>query len=235
MRDMKRINIIIIVIVVVVLTVSVYLDAKFPWGFRVLEERYFLYLKGRILSAIVFFKEEEDIEQKRKLILKYDEQDDWESLMQPAEEYLKLVPQDKEIWLLLAESYKRSDRLIDAERAVEKALELDAKFPWGLRALAAIYRTKAEQSPQLKQKYLSKAQLKIEEALKIAPDDAYVNIEAAKVYLAQDKKIKALKAVDKSLELKPEERYFLYFKGRILSAILSEKLNNKKRHSLILN
>jgi len=234
---MKRINIIIIVIVVVVLTVSVYLDAKFPWGFRVLEERYFLYLKGRILSAIVFFKEE-DIEQKRKLILKYDEQDDWESLMQPAEEYLKLVPQDKKIWLFLAESYKRSDRLIDAERAVEKALELDAKFPWGLRLLAVIYRTKAEQSPQLKQKYLSKAQLKIEEALKIAPDDAYVNIEAAKVYLAQDtqdKKIKALKAVDKSLELKPEERYFLYFKGRILSAILSEKLNNKKRHSLILN
>jgi cytochrome c-type biogenesis protein CcmH/NrfG len=211
---MKNLNIIITVIVIVVLTAAAFLVAKI---IRI-QSASKVDLSERVSIEKVALKEE-DIEQKRKLIWKYDEQGDRESLIQTAEEYLKLVPQDESIWVLLAENYMWSDKLIEAEKAVKEALKLDAKFPWGLRALAAIYRVKAEHSPQLKQEYLSKAQLKIEEALEIAPDDPWVNIEAAHIYLAQGREGEALEVTNKAIELRPEEKHFLDLKEQILSGV----------------
>jgi Tfp pilus assembly protein PilF len=209
---MKRKNIIITAIVVIVLIVAVYLVANI---IRVQPTRK-VDLSTKISLETVPLKEE-DIGQKRKLIWKYHEQGDKQSVMRLAKKYLKLAPQDGDTWLVLAENYMWSGNLTEAEEAVKEALELNAESPWGLRTLAAIYRTKAEQSPELKQEYLFKAQTEIEKALAIAPDDPWVNIEAAHIYLAQGREDEALEVTNKAIELRPEEKPFLDLKEQILS------------------
>ena len=134
---------------------------------------------------------EEDVNQMRNLVWEYHEQGNNQSAIQAAEEYLKLIPQDEVIWIILAENYMGVNKLTEAEKAAEESLKLEAKNTHAIRILAAIYRAKAEQDPQLKEKYLSQAESKIIEALKIARDDMYVSMEAVHVYLAQGKRDKA--------------------------------------------
>lgn len=178
-----------------------------------------MFITGLIIFAAVslFAKDRKDIERERKLIWSYHQQGNWQSAIQAAKKYLRLVPQDETIWLILAENYMRSDKLTEAEGAAKKALSLNSESSWALRTLSGIYSLKAEQSPQLKQEYLSMAQLNIEKALSMAPDDVHVNAQAAHVYLAQGKTNKALQAVNKALELKPEEKRLLDLKKQILS------------------
>lgn len=212
---MKRKNIAIAVTVIIVLIVATFLVATIA---RLKQPCKKVDLSAKIgLNAATV--EEKDIQQKRKLIWGYHDQGNKESTVQAAEEYLKLVSQDEDIWIILAENYMWSDKLTEAEQAVKEALQLDAKSAWGLRTLAAIYRTKTEQAPHLKQEYLSKAQLKVEEALEIDSNDPWVNIEASKVYLAQGKGYKALQATNKALELRPDDEYFLNIKEKILSGV----------------
>jgi len=203
---MKRINTIITFIVFVILVVLVYLAAKMTKS----------QLSKGGDSMVSTFKEK-DIVQKRQLIWRYHNQGDKQSTMQTAEEYLKLVPSDIDAWMILAENYLWTNKLTEAERAVKEALKINSRYPWGLRTLASIYRIKAEQSPQLRQEYLSKAQSEIEGALKIAPYDPWVNLEMARLCLAQGKLDKALQAINRALELRPEEESFLDIKERILS------------------
>ena len=199
---MKSKNVIITIVVVLIAAVS--LLAKIA--------------RVELVSKVVLSANAgEDVEQKRKLVWTYHQQGNRQSAIQAAEEYLELAPRDSEVWVLLAEHYMGSDKLTEAERAIKEALKLNPNSLWGLRTSAGIYRLKAEQSPQLKQKYLSMAQLDIEKALGIAPDDEHVNEQAAQIYLVQGERNKALQAVNKALELEPEEKRLLDLKKQILS------------------
>ncbi|MBL7197182.1 MAG: tetratricopeptide repeat protein [Candidatus Omnitrophica bacterium] len=205
---MKKINIIIAIVLVVGLIAVAYLVTR-------------IVATQSSVPEVDLSTEVGSIEQKREreLIWEYHKQGNKQSVIQAAEKYLKLVPQDEAIWIVLAENYMWSDKLIEAERAIKQALRLNSKSFWGLRVIAAVYRDKAEQSPQTKEEYLSKAQLEIDEALAVAPNDAWVNMEAARVYLAQGKRDKALQFVERAIELEPEEEYLLNLKEQILSGI----------------
>ena len=158
-----------------------------------------------------------DIEQQRKQIMQYHRQRKIQSLIQAAKEYLKSVPRDEEIWILLSENYLSAGELNEAENVIRTALRVNPNSPWGLRILSSILRTKAGQSPQVKQELLSKAELHITRALRIDPNDAWVNLEAAQLYLTQGKEDKALHAVNKAIKLDPEQTTFSDFKEHIKS------------------
>ena len=209
---MKRINIIIAIILLVVLIAVVCLVDKFTRT-RLSDK---VESPQEVVPKATNTKERE-IDRRRSLVWKYHNQRNTQSAIQAAEEYLKLAPQDAEVWLLLAENYIWTDDLAEAERVTMEALKLNARHPWGLRILAVIFRTQADRFPQDKQKYLSKAQSRIEEAIDMDPDDAWIHQEAANVYSEQGKRKAALKAINKAIELDSKEKYFLELRKQILS------------------
>ena len=209
---MKRINVIITVIVFVVLIGVVCSVEKIT---RMRQSRD-VELAEEAVSKDTSIKEGV-IKQKLNLVWKYHNRGNNQSAIQAAEDYLRLAPQDKEVWAVLVENYIWADNLTEAERAANELLKLDPKFAWGLRLLAAVFRTQANQFPQLKQEYLSKAKLQIEEALDTHPDNEFIILEAAKIYLAMGKKNEALRAINKALEQRPENKNYLNLREEILS------------------
>ena len=156
-------------------------------------------------------------EEQRKSILGYHNNGERQRAIEAAEKYLKSSPDDKDIWLILAENYLWTNNVTEAERAVDKALSLDPKDFWARNTLASVYRALAEQSPRLKQQYLAKAEAEIELLLVISPNNPWANLEAARIYLAQGKADKALKIVDRALEIRPGQKHFLILREEILS------------------
>lgn len=209
---MKRVNIITRLTVSIVLILAVSLVAEIV-GIQ-LSRAVNLSAKVSLEAAPL---KEKDIEQKRNLVRNYHNQGNSQATIKEAEEYLKLNPMDADIWVILAEHYLSTNKLTEAEEAVKEALELNSKHGGAFRISALIYRTKADQSPRFKRVHLSKAQSNIEKALDANPDDAWNFMEAAQVYLAQDKEDKALKMINKALELSPNEESFLKLRKVILS------------------
>jgi len=158
------------------------------------------------------------LEQQRELIWKdHNEEGNEETVIKYAKKYLEKASKDEDIWICLAENYIWTNKLDEAEKAVKEVLSLNSESIWGLRVLAEIYRLKAEKLPDSKQQYLSKAQSKIDKALSIDPEDPWVNIEAALVYLAQGRKQESLDKINEALKLEPNNEYFLSIKEEILS------------------
>jgi len=162
----------------------------------------------------------ESIEQKRNKILEYDMQDNSQMVIQEIEEYLKLIPQDEGIWMLLSDWYLTLQEVFKAEKALAEGLKLNPESLKGLSSLSLIYRMKSyqESDPQLKQEYLSQAQLNIEKALDLYPDSENIIVEAVQIYRAQGNNKAALQAIDKisASGLNEQYKYILDIKNRIL-------------------
>jgi len=162
---------------------------------------------------------DEDIKQKRDLAWKDYQQGNIKSAILAIEEYIELVPDDIRMRTTLAECCRIDGDLAKAESAANKALELDPKYIEGLRVMASICRAKSVEFPQLREEYLSKAQLKIEEALSMTPDDARTQESAAYIYFAQGNAEEALESIDKAIALEHwDKKRFLLFKERILNS-----------------
>jgi len=185
---------------------------------------------GTLLAAVVFvvfasFQPEskakdvaavdsKEVQQIRELHAK----GDIDATIKEAKVYLKSQPNSIEVLTRLAESYVSKGDLTSAEDCIKKALAAsDNKSTWSLRALATIYRIRYETSEDanLKQKYLDLAMIEIAKALVISPNDAWVNLEAAQIYLNNNNKAKALEAIDFALAVEPENKYFLGVKQKI--------------------
>lgn len=152
-------------------------------------------------------------------IRKHQEEKDFNATIKKAEAYLKSHQNNTEVLVRLAECYADKGELLVAEEYVKKALKLTKDQDiFALRAAAMIYRRQSEESKDdLKKKYIDLAIAKITEALAISPKDAWVNAEAAQIYLHGNSNTKAAEAIGRALDKEPLNTYFLSIKQKIES------------------
>lgn len=144
---------------------------------------------------------------------------DLDTAIKEANIYLKSDPNNTGVLIRLAECYASKGDLTLAEETVKKALVINEKDSWSLRALAAIYRQQFEtqKDDNLKKKYLDLAQVEIEKDSALSPDDPWVNAEAAQIYFYQGNKTKATSAIDSALKVEPKSQFLENIKTKIQS------------------
>lgn len=157
------------------------------------------------------------VEEERKQILEYSRKGDIESAIKLGEEYIKKDPDNIEILVTLTECYIGAANFDKAEASVKKAVSVDPKNTWAIKTLAKTYRAEAEQAKSTaeKKKLLDLAQVEIGKALKVQPEDAWINTEAALIYLLQGRKDDANKAIKKAVSAQPNDTYIKDIKTRI--------------------
>ncbi len=169
------------------------------------------------LAQVEDVAEEVDVEKQRELIRAAVQQGDMETAIKLADEYLKTDSVNVEVLILLADCNASIGKFTEAKEAAEKALDIVSDNVWATRTLAKINRMEAEQTESVtaKKRLFSLAQSKIEEALRLDPEDAWTNAEAALIYLGRGNKAHASELIDKSLSLQPNDGYFRDIKQRI--------------------
>ncbi len=166
-----------------------------------------------------------DLVQKRERIRELAHKGEIETAAQLAQEYIVADSVNIEVLIILADCNASIGKFTEAKEAIKKALNIVPDNVWATRTLAKIHRVEAEQieSVVAKKRLFSLAQSKIEEALKLDPEDAWTNAEAALIYLGRGNKARASELIDKALSLQPNDDYFKNIKTRIEPVSLKEK------------
>lgn len=162
-----------------------------------------------------------NMEKLREEIKASAQKQDHTSVIKLGEEYIKTDPGNIEVLMTLTESYLSSkEYFAKADEMIKKALAVGSDNTWVLKTAAKSKRIQAEQSTSNsdKQKLLDSAQETIDKLLKLAPDDAWVNAEAALIYLYQEKKDRASKLIEKAIGLQPGDPYIKNIEIQIKSA-----------------
>ena len=138
-------------------------------------------------------------------IREYNKAGDRDRAIAAAQKYLSANPNDSEVLTILGENYGWKKNFASAEKSLKKAIRIQPKNTWAIRALTAIYRNQAQEaeSPKSKAGYLALAVARIGEGLSIAPNDPWVNMEAAEVYLLAGDRHKAQEYIAKALKVEP--------------------------------
>lgn len=163
--------------------------------------------------------EDVDLEKQREQIREYAQKVDNESAIKLAEEYLKTDSANIGVLVTLAECNSRIGKFAEAEEFAKRAVSIDTTNVWALRTSAGVYRVKAEQTEAVSTRgeLLNLARVKIKEALKHDPKDAWANAEAALIFLAQGDKKQAYKLIEEALALQPDDDYIKSIKIKIES------------------
>ena len=170
------------------------------------------------LSLCLAETKEGGMDKLREEIKASSQKNDHASVIKLGEQYIKSDPGNIEVLVTLTESYLSSkEYFAKADEAIKKALAAGPNNTWVLKTAAKSKRIQAEQSKTSaeKQKLLDSAQETIDTLLKAAPDDAWINSEAALIYLAQGKKNEATKAIKKAINAQPNDPYIKNIAAKI--------------------
>lgn len=123
--------------------------------------------------------------------------------------YLKSDPNNTEALIILGESYTNKGDFLSAEKTLKKAIDIQPKNSWAVRALANTYKERFMTLATVKDKdkYGRLSKTEIEKAMVISADDPWVNRDAAAIYYMLNDREKAVQAIDKTLRLIPDDNY----------------------------
>ncbi|MCX5713915.1 MAG: hypothetical protein NT033_03710 [Candidatus Omnitrophica bacterium] len=162
-----------------------------------------------ILISILSFKGVAVSGASLEAVRNYHKQGKVAEVIKEANEYLKSDPKNTEALIILGENYAKKSDFISSEKTLKKAIDIQPKNSWAVRALANTYNglLGISVTSRDKDKYGRLAKTEIEKALTISADDPWVNRDAAGIYYMLNDKEKATQAIEKALKLIPEDNY----------------------------
>ena len=85
-------------------------------------------------------------------IREYNKAGDRDRAIAAAQKYLSANPNDSEVLTILGENYGWKKNFASAEKSLKKAIRIQPKNTWAIRALTAIYRNQAQEAESPKSK-----------------------------------------------------------------------------------